>query len=169
MLSEDQAMNTCYDPLHLVNTYGAFGGITKRRFEIVFEGTYDDPASEDAAWRPYVFKGKPVLLDRRPPWVAPYHYRLDWLMWFAAMGEHKRFPWVVHFIAKLLQGDPAILGLLAQDPFHGEAPPQYVRAELYHYSFTPQEVASKNWWQRRYIGTYLPSLALDDPRLAKFV
>jgi hypothetical protein len=169
MLYKNQSMNRCYDPLHLVNTYGAFGGITKKRFEIIFEGTYDDPSNEDAVWHTYIFKGKPTLIEQRPPYVAPYHYRLDWLLWFAAMGEHTHHPWVVNFIAKLLAADPAILKLLAKDPFQNQAPPLYVRAQLYHYSFTTWQTADNAWWERRYIGPYLPALALDDASLQQFL
>src|SRR5438270_5758652 len=39
MLSPRQIMNTSYNPLHLVGTYGAFGGITRSRNELVVEGT----------------------------------------------------------------------------------------------------------------------------------
>src|SRR5262249_8162712 len=86
LLSRHQVMNASFDPLHLVNTYGALGSVTRRRNEVVVEGTADEPHSPDATWREYEFKGKPTSL-RRVPWqVAPYHLRLDWLMWFAAIS-----------------------------------------------------------------------------------
>lgn len=161
MLSAGQIMNTSYNPLHLVGTYGAFGSITRRRYEIVVEGTQDDALSPTTRWREYAFKGKPGDPAHFPPQIAPYHLRLDWLMWFAAMapdyfsyGE----PWFARFVGKLLVADPGTLSLLAGDPFGGK-PPTFVRAELYEYRFsTPQQRrATGLWWQRRLVGEYLPA------------
>src|SRR3954463_920292 len=112
MLSPGQMMNASFDPFHLVNTYGAFGSITRERYEIVIEGTGDEAVSGSTAWREYEFKGKPGDPARRPPQVAPYHLRLDWLMWFEAMAPSPRSPWFFSLLAKLLQGDRATLGLL---------------------------------------------------------
>lgn len=169
MLSRYQAMNSCYDPFHLVNSYGAFGGITRQRFEIILEGTYArNPHSKDAEWRPYLFKGKPVRVDRCPPVVAPYHLRLDWLMWFAAMGDHASYPWIVHLVAKLLAGDKATLKLLKGDPFGGGPPPHFIRAQLYEYSFAPKGTRGA-WWQRSYCGAYLPPMDVADPQLKAFL
>src|SRR5436189_6159190 len=39
LISSRQLMNFSFDPFHLVNTYGAFGSVTKERYEIVIEGT----------------------------------------------------------------------------------------------------------------------------------
>jgi hypothetical protein len=82
LLSKNQIMNTTYDPCHLVNSYGAFGSITRPRYEIVLEGTTAD-APSTTSWQAYEFKGKPGDPRRLPPQIAPYHLRLDWLMWFA--------------------------------------------------------------------------------------
>jgi len=89
MVSPGQMMNASFEPLHLVNTYGAFGSITRERYEIVIEGTADENLGDGTVWREYEFKGKPGDPARRPPLVAPYHLRLDWLMWFEAM-HHRR-------------------------------------------------------------------------------
>src|SRR5581483_11695181 len=86
LLSGGQLMNTSFTRLPLVNTYGAFGTVGRTRDELIFEGTADDPAAPDARWLPYEFKCKPGDPARRPCWMSPYHYRLDWLLWFAAMG-----------------------------------------------------------------------------------
>src|SRR5439155_431600 len=58
LISPHQLMNFSFDPFHLVNTYGAFGSVTKERYEIVVEGTADHPLGE-AGWKAYEFKGKP--------------------------------------------------------------------------------------------------------------
>jgi hypothetical protein len=80
-----QVMNTSWSPLKLVNTYGAFGSIGKVRTEVVLQGTADsDPAG--ATWLEYDFPCKPGHVARRPCTISPYHFRADWLMWFAAMG-----------------------------------------------------------------------------------
>jgi Lipase maturation factor len=98
--------------------------------------------------------------------MSPYHYRLDWLLWFAAMGSPRDYPWAVHLVAKLLDADPATLDLLATDPFHGVAP-RHVRVDLYRYSFAPR--AAKVWWERSRIGPWLPPLARDDQELEDFL
>ena len=162
MLSSRQIMNTSYNPLHLVGTYGAFGSITKERYEIVVEGTDDGLPTPATRWREYEFRGKPTATWRRPPQVAAYHLRLDWLMWFAAMSDYSQHPWFVHFMGKLLDGDPATLSLLKGNPFP-ERPPRYVRAELYRYEFTSAEErrASGQWWKRQYAGEYFPAVSKE--------
>ena len=164
MLSPHQIMNTAYNPLHLVGTYGAFGGITRTRYEVIIEGT--DAAFPDASalWREYEFRGKPGALGRQPPQIAPYHLRLDWLMWFAAMSDYSDHPWFVNFMAKLLAGDGAVLGLLRRNPFPDQ-PPRFVRAQLYRYQFTTPEERrlTGNWWKRELVGSYFPAVSLETP------
>jgi hypothetical protein len=148
-------MNTSFDPFHLVNTYGAFGSITRVRNEIVLEGA-DDP---EGPWKEYEFKGKPGRVDRRPPWVSPYHYKLDWQMWFAAMTSYAYHPWILNLVAKLLEGDDAVLKLMADNPF-AKKPPRFVRALLYEYHYTRPGAAA--WWDRTYLREYLPPLTLEN-------
>jgi hypothetical protein len=154
LISSHQAMNTSYEPFHIVNTYGAFGAITKRRFEIVVEGTHDPILDDKTVWKEYAFKGKPGDPNACPPIVAPYHLRLDWLMWFAAMSSVHRNSWFVRFVYKLLEGDQAVLALLKSNPFP-DNPPYYVRAQLYEYEFTEWKSTSKAWWKRRLVGQYM--------------
>ncbi len=159
MLSPGQAMNESFNPLHLVDTYGAFGSITKTRNEVVVEG------SDDAnTWREYEIRGKPGNPARIPPQVAPYHFRLGWLMWFAAMGDYYDNPWFVHMLGKLLQGDADTLSLFSANPFAAQ-PPHYVRALLYVYHFTSPDERKRSgaWWKRELHGTYFPPVSLDTP------
>ncbi|MFB6212076.1 MAG: lipase maturation factor family protein [Halobacteriales archaeon] len=160
MLSTGQVMNTAFDPLHLVNTYGAFGSITKDRFQIVIEGTQaTDP--DPADWVEYEFKGQPVKLDRRPPQWAPYHLRLDWQLWFAAMSPSpRRHPWFTTLLERLLEGDRATLNLLRTNPFPDD-PPTYVRAIRYRYAFTSKAERDRTgrWWRRERVGTYVRPIA----------
>ncbi len=164
MLSPRQVMNTSYNPLHLVGTYGAFGGITRTRYEVIVEGTDDAVLTSATKWLAYEFRGKPGDPRRMPPQVAPYHLRLDWLMWFAAMGDYSQYPWFVHFMAKLLQNDRDTLSLLAWNPFHDHAP-RYVRAQLYEYHFTSPDERRKTgqWWRRELVGSYFPPVSLETP------
>jgi len=161
MLSTGQIMNTSFEPLHLVNTYGAFGSITRTRNEIVLEGTDDTVVSPATKWREYEFKGKPGDPARRPPQVAPYHLRLDWLMWFAAFSTPEEHPWFTALLAKLLEGDAGALSLLRTNPFP-DRPPRFIRAQFYEYRFaTPAERAqTQRWWNRRLVGTYFPPVSL---------
>ncbi|HEX3745890.1 MAG TPA: lipase maturation factor family protein [Bryobacteraceae bacterium] len=168
MISPEQVMNTDYNPLHLVGTYGAFGGITRTRYEVVVEGTADESPGPETQWREYQFRGKPTALNRQPPQIAPYHLRLDWLMWFAAMSDYAQEPWFVHFMGKLLEGDRDTLGLLRGNPFP-QRPPRFVRAELYQYEFTtPQERRQTgNWWKRQYVRQYFPQVSLQNEDLQR--
>jgi len=135
MLSPGQVMNTSFDPFELVNTYGAFGSIGRERFEIVLEGTDDDPPTPATRWTEYEFKCKPGDPFRRPCWISPYHYRLDWQMWFAAMPGAGTPLWLVRLVSRLLEGDAAVRGLLAGGAFDGR-PPRWIRARYYRYQFT---------------------------------
>jgi len=167
LLSRDQLMNTSFDPLHLVNTYGAFGSITKERYEIVVEGTDEPVLTPSTTWREYEFKAKPGDVRRRPPQYAPYHLRLDWLMWFAAMSSPMYHPWFVPLVVKLLEADPPTLRLLRTDPFAG-ARPRFIRATLYLYRFTtPRERReSRAWWVRSRVDEYLRPVSLRAERAA---
>jgi Lipase maturation factor len=139
-----QAMNLEYDRLAIVNTYGAFGSVGMARYELVIEGTRDaDP--EHATWLPYELPCKPGDVARRPCVLGPYHRRLDWLIWFAAMDARPHDPWVIHLVWKLLDGDPTIRTLLAVDPFDGAAP-AWIRIRRFRYRFAPS--SSSAWWIR---------------------
>ena len=166
MLSSRQVMNTSYDRLRLVNTYGAFGHVGKVRREVVLLGTLDEPTAARTEWREYAFPCKPGDPSRPPCVVSPYHYRLDWQIWFAAMADYRTQPWLVHLVYKLLHADPGALSLLAEDPFDGRAP-RRIRADLYEYEFAPAGEAG--WWRRRRLGEYLPALSAGDPALRRVV
>jgi Lipase maturation factor len=164
LLSSSQAMNTSFDTLHLVNTYGAFGTVGRARYNVVFEGTDDDSPTDAATWKAYPYKGLPVDLRQRPPQIAPYQLRLDWQMWFAAMSDYQHYPWTLNLVWKLLHNDPQALSLFAGNPFP-DHPPHYVRAVLYKYKFAPPGNAGGFWWEREQLGLWLPPLSKDDPQL----
>jgi len=161
LLSRRQLMNYSFDPFHIVGTYGAFGSVTKERDEVIVSGTSDVALTPQTTWLEYEFEGKPGDVRYRPRQFAPYHLRLDWLMWFAAMSSPMYHEWFVPFITKLLEADRPVLGLLRRDPFRGERP-RFVRAQLYRYRFaTPAEHrVSGDWWHRELIGDYVPPVAL---------
>ena len=165
MLSPNQVMNTSYDPLNLVNTYGAFGSVGTERMNIVFEGTSDSIPTDNANWKEYPYKGLPGALDKRPPQVAPYHLRFDWQMWFAAMSTPDEYPWTLTLVSKLLRNDRQTLSLFAGNPFP-DKPPRYIRAILYRYEFALPGNPQHLWWTRQRVGdTWLPAISANDPRL----
>ena len=141
-------------PFRTFNGYGLFAVMTTSRPEIVVEGSNDGKH-----WLPYEFKWKPGALDRRPRLVAPFQPRLDWQMWFAALGGVEDAPWFTNFLARLLQGSPDVLSLLAANPFPG-APPRFVRAVVYDYHFTRFGDDPRLWWKRDYKGLYYPAVSL---------
>jgi predicted DCC family thiol-disulfide oxidoreductase YuxK len=143
-------------PFEVVNSYGLFAVMTTTRSEIVVEGSNDGQT-----WQAYEFKYKPGDLARRPAWVAPYQPRLDWQMWFAALGNFRANPWFTNFMARLMQGSPEVTGLLASNPF-SDQPPRYIRAAAYDYQFTDfaERRATGKWWQREREGLYFPAVSL---------
>ncbi|XP_049623937.1 lipase maturation factor 1 isoform X1 [Suncus etruscus] len=166
LLSPGQVMNGSFNSLRIVNTYGAFGSITKERTEVVLQGTASSNASSpDALWEEYEFPCKPGGLQRRPCLASPYHHRLDWLMWFAAFQTYEQNEWILHLAGKLLVNDPDATSLLAQNPFQGRHPPRWIRAEHFKYKFSRPggvHAAEAKWWIRKRIGPYFPPLSLSD-------
>ncbi|WOX20750.1 lipase maturation factor family protein [Streptomyces solicathayae] len=164
LLSRRQAMNRSYDPFHLVNSYGAFGTVGRLREEIVIEGTDEPALHEGTVWREYEFHGKPGDVRRVPRQFAPYHLRLDWLMWFAALSPAYAEGWFGGFVERLLRGDRDTLRLLRRNPFP-DAPPTHIRARLYLYRYTTwRELrATGAWWHRTYVRDFLPAARLRTP------
>ncbi|MCZ7415661.1 MULTISPECIES: lipase maturation factor family protein [unclassified Streptomyces] len=160
LVSSRQEMNRSFNAYHLVNTYGAFGTVTRLRHEVVIEGTDADRLTEATVWREYGFRGKPGDARRLPRQYAPWHLRLDWLMWFAALSPGYARPWFTKLLERLLAGDPATLRLLRHNPFP-DAPPTHVRARLYRYRFTTarERRATGAWWHRELVGPYAPALS----------
>jgi len=160
MVSSHQRMNAAFNPVHLMNTYGAFGSIGRTRLEVVIEGTDESEITERTVWKEYGFKGKPGDPRRLPRQWAPYHLRLDWLMWFAALSPQYARDWLGPFVIRLLQNDPPTLRLLRHNPFP-ESPPRYVRAQLYEYRFTTWSELRRErvWWHRTLAGQYLPPVS----------
>ncbi|TRY83762.1 hypothetical protein DNTS_025256, partial [Danionella cerebrum] len=182
LLSSKQVMNTSFDPLRIVNTYGAFGSITRERTEVVLQGTLaEDPSGEEVLWEEYEFLCKPGALERRPCLISPYHYRLDWLMWFAAFqvssgstctrhGPHETYEqseWVIQIAGRLLANDSSVLSLMAHNPFQDGEGPRWVRGEHFRYKFAPlgsRSASEGKWWIRKRIGPYFPPVDLHGLR-----
>ncbi|MCR8669615.1 lipase maturation factor family protein [Agrococcus sp. HG114] len=164
LASRRQLMNASFNRLRLANAYGAFGTVTKRRDEIVIEGTLAD-APRDDDWVEYAFKGKPGDVRRVPGWFAPYHLRLDWLMWFLALGSHGL--WFEMLLVRLLEADRPTLRLLAGDPFDGRRP-RWVRARVYRYRFATRAERRETgqWWMREGGSVLVPPVGAPRPSSA---
>ena len=146
------AMYRAAAPFRSVNGYGLFAVMTPSRPEIFVEGSNDGQK-----WIAYTFKYKPNEPGERPRFVAPHQPRLDWQMWFTALGDYRGNPWFVNFCIRLLQGKPEVLALLEKNPFPN-GPPKYIRAIVYDYRFT--NLGSRDWWRREFKGEYLPPISL---------
>jgi hypothetical protein len=144
------------EPFRILNGYGLFRVMTKERPEIQVEGSADG-----IDWVSYEFKWKPGDVNRAPRWCAPHQPRLDWQMWFAALGGRRQEDWFQNFVVRLLENEPAVTRLLARNPFP-DKPPRYVRAILFKYQFTTSEErrATGAWWKRREIGEFFPEATL---------
>lgn len=160
LFAHRQLMNASFNRWHLVNAYGAFGTVTQERYEVIVEGTTDDPHDPDAQWHEYEFKGKPGDVTRLPRQFAPYHLRLDWLMWFLALGSRDT-EWFEMFLLRLLEADRPTLRLLRSDPFGG-SPPRAVRARMFLYRFTTrrEKRASGDRWLRAEVADLVPPVSL---------
>jgi predicted DCC family thiol-disulfide oxidoreductase YuxK len=145
-----------FGPFRTFNSYGLFAVMTRPRYEIIVQGSNDGEH-----WLDYEFNYKPGDPHRRPEFVAPHQPRLDWQMWFAALGTYRENPWFIQFCGRVLQNSPEVLSLLKTNPFPN-GPPKYIRAMLYEYHFTDLATRRANgeWWRRELKGEYLPVLSL---------
>ncbi|MCS6798205.1 MAG: lipase maturation factor family protein [Myxococcota bacterium] len=168
LLSRGQLMNASFDRLRMVNTYGAFGVVDRERLEVQLEGTLDDPLDPRARWLAYELPCKPGPPERMPCLVTPYHYRLDWQMWFAWHGEERSEPWLVRLADLLLRGEPAVRPLFRHDPF-GARPPRAIRVTLWRYRMAgPFEPGI--WWRRERLPyDWLPPVWRGQPSFESFL
>ena len=143
-------------PFYTVNGYGLFAVMTTIRPEIIVQGSNDG-----VEWRDYEFKHKPGDLARRPSFIAPHQPRLDWQMWFAALSPNRISGWFQAFAFRLMQGSPAVVSLLAENPFP-ESPPRYIKAKLYLYTYSDYGARGEtgHWWERRHVRTYFGPVTL---------
>jgi hypothetical protein len=156
LLAKKQLMNGSFGPWRLVNTYGAFGTVSEERDEFIISAATD----EDGPWKEYEFNVKPGDIYRRPQFISPYHFRLDWQMWIAALlGYPERSPWLYTLLLRLLQQDPEVISLLRQDLFKGTEKPKYIRIEKYRYKFSQgkqRQGKKEQYWDREWIGQVFP-------------
>ena len=155
-------MNASFDPFHLVNTYGAFGTVGRRRFEVIVEGTDGEP-DDDSAWREYEFKGKPGDPRRMPPQVAPYHLRLDWLMWFLPLSPSYGGEWFTQVPASRPRGRFGDASSPSSQPVFGWTATVHPGPKLFHRFSTKRERrATGEWWVRTFDTEYVPAVGLED-------
>jgi hypothetical protein len=170
LISPNQMMNTSFDRLDLVNTYGAFGSIGRERDDIIFEGSNSDDPATATDWKEYIFAAAPCAVTRPPIQIAPYQPHLDWQLWFASMASPQEYPWTLNLVWKLLHNDPGTLSLFARNgnPFP-DHPPRYIRAVFYRYHFAKPGNPDHVYWTRERLGNWLPPLSVDSPDLRTFL
>ncbi len=159
LFSTRQLMNTSYSQFHFINSYGAFGHIGKTRYEVVISGTTDPQVMPTTQWKEYGFKCKPGFPDKRPCVVTPYHYKLDWQIWFSAMQPQLVDQWLSNFAIRLLEGSSDTLDLIETNPF-AEQPPKFLKMDLYKYEYTNFD--EPGWWKRQFVKTYLEPIYLTN-------
>lgn len=157
-----ETLSSILRPFRVVNSYGLFAVMTRPRREIQIEGSHDG-----SHWQSYHFRWKPDKLGERPRFVQPHQPRLDWQMWFAALSNYRRQIWFPSFMLKLFEEEKAVLDLLNENPFSGEAP-SYLRAVVYTYEFTnlDEKRNTGDWWKRKREGLYMPVMAYREGRMA---
>lgn len=159
LLAKRQLMNSSFDRFRLVNTYGAFGVVNEERNELIVQAATD----VDGPWKEYEFKAKPGDIYRQPPWISPYHYRLDWQLWIASCGRSiERSPWMYKFLLELLRQNSEVLDLLDSDPWRG-GEPKYIRVDVYQYKFHRKEKTDSGksesrapYWDRKFVRRFYP-------------
>ncbi len=163
LVRPNQIMNTSYSQWHLVNSYGAFGSIGKIRYEVVIKGTKDENPGPNTEWVEYKFKCAPSGdVSRRPCLITPYHYHLDWQIWFSAMRPQLQEEWLFRLVVRLLENHPLITALFAETPFDADAP-KFIKMDLYRYRFADWENWPDQWWQREFVREYMPPVSLETP------
>ena len=165
LCSPEQKMNATFsfDPIHLVNTYGAFGSVGLERLDLIIEGSNSTDPTTATDWKEYIFAAAPCDVRRPPIQIAPYQPHLDWQLWFAAMGTLREYPWTLNLVWKLLHNDPGALSLFAREgnPFP-EHPPRFIRIGYYRYHFAKPGNAAHVYWTRERLGNWLSPVAADN-------
>ena len=146
------------EPFEIVNSYGLFAVMTTTRPELVFEGS-DDQVN----WKEYSFRYKPGNLHRGLPLVAPYQPRLDWQMWFAALGPYRNNPWTGGLAYRLLLNELSVTRLLDRQQML--SPPKYIRVQIYDYKFSEPAERERTGvvWDRELLGHWLGPVLLPTP------
>lgn len=144
-------------PLRIVNTYGPFAVMTTKRDELILEGSRDGKT-----WVEYSFKYKPGDVLGPLKWNIPFQPRLDWQMWFAALGSLRDNIWLNNLVGRILTNSPAVIGLLGTNPFP-DVPPLYLRFQIYDYQFTSSKERDETdaVWKRTLIGQYMAASHLE--------
>ncbi|XP_074660631.1 lipase maturation factor 2-like isoform X2 [Tubulanus polymorphus] len=158
-------------PFHITSGYGLFRRMTGvgGRPELVIEGSN----SLQGPWHEYDFLYKPGNTSVMPPIVAPHQPRLDWQMWFAALGNYQHNPWFINLVYRLLTGQKEVIELLEKNPFPNK-PPIYMKATLYKYHYTRYDRQHKwhsqvDWWVREKESDYIPILTKDEPTMLQYL
>lgn len=151
LLNKRQLMNASFDPFRIVNTYGAFGSVGKARYEPIIS------ISDDMKdWTELELPCKPGNVRRRPCFCAPYHYRLDWNIWFIGFKPHQSYLrqrefWMFALLRKIIEPETGKndgghvrrpwLNLLNRETagylktkYYGQgSAPRYIKVDMYHY------------------------------------
>jgi len=159
------------DKYQLTHSYGLFRSMTGvgGRPEVIIEGSNN----AEGPWEEYEFLYKPGNVSRKLPFIVPHQPRIDWQIWFAALGQYQQNPWFLSLVYRLLKNQPEVLHLIARNPF-GDLGPAFIRARLYSYHFTRWEDSPKfkpptEWWTREFKDEYMPAVAADNPSLVDFM
>jgi len=150
---------------HVSSSYGLFRRMTEKgRPEVILEYANN----LNGPWKEFNFLYKPGQVSAAPTFVFPHQPRLDWQLWFAALGTYHDNPWLVSLAYRLLQGESSVRELL-DFSMNPSKPPKYVRASLYHYAFTKASTSPKDWWTRERSEEYMPTFSVDHAPLVEFI
>lgn len=149
----------------LASSYGLFRSMTGvgGRPEVVLEASVDGTEYHEIE-----FLYKPTSLNQSCPFLIPHQPRVDWQMWFAALGSFngRRGMWLQAFALRLLQGSKDVIGLLDKRrwPFR-ENSPKFIRGWHYAYHFQdPWVETDTRIWRRNQKKMHFPAMNEDQLR-----
>uniref|UniRef100_A0A158Q8Z8 Lipase maturation factor n=1 Tax=Elaeophora elaphi TaxID=1147741 RepID=A0A158Q8Z8_9BILA len=153
----------------LTHSYGLFRRMTglHGRPEVILEGSYE----LNGSWIMFDFYSKPGKLNERPRFVLPHQPRLDWQMWFAALGTYHNNAFFLSLAYHLLRNNSEVTYLMKKYPFE-EKLPNFIRADLYLYHYTKINLMDewpKDYWRRDFQQKYMPSITREDTKLSDYL
>jgi lipase maturation factor 1 len=165
-------------PFRLINGYGVFPPQASPPLRIipVLEGSRD----QGLTWKQYGYRRMPTFPKEAPPFIAPYHSRLDQWAYYMGNGIHSgslfgsllpygnpyfvytRSSWLDLIVQRVLVDDPVTKRALGHNPFP-DAPPTLVRIGVVALTPTrPSELRKTgHWWHVRRLGTLVPARGVE--------
>eukprot|EP01060_Flectonema_neradi_P029997 TRINITY_DN4268_c2_g1_i1.p1 TRINITY_DN4268_c2_g1~~TRINITY_DN4268_c2_g1_i1.p1 ORF type:complete len:692 (+),score=71.00 TRINITY_DN4268_c2_g1_i1:728-2803(+) len=153
-----------FQDLRAFNGYGLFRRMTGvgKNGEVAVPVLVLEYGNEREGWTEIPLRYGVGPVNRSPPWVAPHQPRLDWRMWFAALGSVHSDTWVLALASGLLNREPDVENLVDFRFNTTVSPTTAIRGVLYHYDFSSSTSPDTDWWVRTQKGLWLQPITKSD-------